>query len=72
MNTSDYDFKLLNLLSSSTYTSFPKNPINTITNMVTKAIESSSLDPTIQKRLIPHNPQIMRIYGQPKYTKKIF
>jgi hypothetical protein len=70
MNTSDYDSKILDLLSSSTYKPLAKNPINTITNLVTKAIKSSSLDPNIQKCLIPHNPQTPRIYGQPKIHKK--
>jgi hypothetical protein len=28
------------------------------------------LDPSIQKCLIPHNPQTPRIYGQPKIHKK--
>jgi hypothetical protein len=70
MNTYDYDSKLLDLLSSSTYKPLAKNPISTITNLVTKAIKSSSLDPNIQKRLIPHNPQTLRIYGKPKIHKK--
>jgi hypothetical protein len=38
--------------------------------MVTKSMKASSLDPNIQKHLIPHNPQTPRIYGQPKIHKK--
>jgi hypothetical protein len=70
MNTVDYDAKMLDLLSSSTYKELHKNPINTITKLVTKSIKSSSLDLATQKRLLPHNPQIPRIYGQPKIHKK--
>jgi hypothetical protein len=70
MNSYDYESKLFDLLSSSTYKTLAKNTINTITNIVTKAIKYSSLDPTIQKHLIPHNPQTPRIYEQPKFHKK--
>jgi hypothetical protein len=70
MNTSDYDAKILDLLSSSSYKPLAKNPLNTITNLVTKAIKASSLDPSIQKCLIPLNPTTPRIYGQPKIHKK--
>jgi hypothetical protein len=38
MNTSNYDSKLLDILSSSTYKPLIKNPINNITNLATKAI----------------------------------
>jgi hypothetical protein len=70
MNSFDYESKLLDLLSSSTYKNIAKTPINTITNMVTKAIKYSSLDPTIQKCLIPHNPETHMIYGKSKIHKK--
>jgi hypothetical protein len=58
MNTLDYESKLQDLLSSSFYKPLAKNPLNTITSLVTQAIKSSSLDPNIQKQLIPHNPKI--------------
>jgi hypothetical protein len=54
----------------SAYKSLAKNLINSITSLVTKTIKSSSLDPNIQKHIIPHNPQNLRIYGQPKIHKK--
>jgi hypothetical protein len=49
MNTTNYEYKLQDLLSSSSYKPLSKKPLNTITNLVTKAIKSSSLDPRIQK-----------------------
>jgi len=70
MDSSDYDSKMLDLLSTSTYKPLAKNPINSITTLVTKVIKSSSLDPTIQKHLLPHNHQTPRIYEQPKIHKK--
>jgi hypothetical protein len=69
MNTSDYESKLWELLSSS-YKPISKKPLNTIIRLVTKAIKSSSLDPTIQKKLIPHNPKTPNIYGQTKIPKR--
>jgi len=66
MNTSNYDSKLLDLISSSAYKPLTKNPINAITSLVTKAIKSSSLAHNILKCFIPHNPQTPRIYGKPK------
>jgi hypothetical protein len=70
MNTLDYEFKFIDLLSSSSYKILTKNPLNTITSLITKSIKYSSLDPKIQKKLIPHNPNTLRIYGQPKLHKK--
>jgi hypothetical protein len=70
MNTSNYETKFHDLISSSSYKPISKNSINTITSLITKAIKYSSLDPNIQKRLIPHNPQTPRIYGKPKIHKK--
>jgi hypothetical protein len=68
-NTFDYESKMQDLLSSSLYKPLCKNPINDITNLVTKAIKSSFLDPSIQKRLISLNSQTPKIYGQPKIHK---
>jgi hypothetical protein len=70
MNTSNYEYKLLELLYSSSYNPLSKKPINNITNLVTKSIKSSSLDPNAKKCLLPHNPQTPRIYGKPKIHKK--
>jgi hypothetical protein len=65
-------FEMFNFSSGhfSTYKTLAKNLINSITSLVTKTIKSSSLDPNIQKYLIPHNPKTLRIYGQPKIHKK--
>lgn len=65
MNSSDYESKMLDLLSSSSYKILSKNPINSIMNLVTKAIKTSSLEPSLQQWLIPHTPQTPKIYGQP-------
>jgi hypothetical protein len=70
MNASNYESKLQNLLYSSLYKPLAKNPINVVTNLVTKSIKSSSLNPNIHKPLIPHNPQTPTMYGQPKIHKK--
>jgi hypothetical protein len=70
MNTSNYEPRMHNLLYSFSYKPLSKNPINIITNLVTKAIKSSSLDPSVQKHLIYRNPQTPRIHGQPKIHKK--
>jgi hypothetical protein len=57
MNTTNYESKLLNILSTSSYKPLTKNPIKIIINLVTKAIKSSYLDPDTQKHLNPHNLQ---------------
>ena len=64
MNSLDYDSKLLDFFSSSSYKSLPKDHIKLITSMVTKAIKSSSLPSQIQKRLIPSHLVTPRIYEQ--------
>lgn len=45
LNTSNYEAKLLQLLSSSSYRQLAKNPNHSITNLVLKAIKASSIDP---------------------------
>lgn len=52
MNTVDYDSKMKILLSSSSHKILPKNLLNDISQLVTKAIKSSSM-PAIQCKIIP-------------------
>lgn len=47
MNTKDYESNPLDILSFSSYKILPKYPINSTTQCVTKAINSSSIDATI-------------------------
>ena len=62
--------KLLDLHSSSSYKPHSSNPITNITNLVSKAIDCSSLDLIIKKHNLPCNLQPQKIYGQPKIHKK--
>lgn len=70
MNSFNYHYKMLNILSSSSYNPLTKNPLKSMTNEATKAIKSSSFDTAIQNIIIPLNPITPRIYGQPKSHKK--
>jgi len=69
MNTYEYESKLIDLLSSFSYKPLSKNPINSITNLVTKSIKYSSLDPSVHKHLILHKTKTPNIYGKPKFHK---
>lgn len=60
---------MLDLLCSSSDKILPKNPIDSITQLVTKAIKSSSVDTSIQQHIFPHTPQLPKIYGQSKVDK---
>lgn len=58
-----------NLLSSSSYKIIPKNPLNSISQLVSKNTKASCIPISIQRKLIRQATQTPKIYAQPKIHK---
>ena len=71
MNTYDYHRKMIeHMTMSGGYKKVEKDPSNKIIWEITRAIQNSSLDDSIKKKITP-NPIVPRIYRLPKVHKDI-
>ena len=69
LNANDYHTKMIEHLSNGSYKKIENDLNNRIIKALTKAIQDSSLDDIIKKKIIPKNPFTPRIYGLPKIHK---
>ena len=72
LNTSDYKQKITSLLEDSAYKKLTKDPTDSIERKTTQLLKKSSLKEDLHKQLRPSSARSPRLYGLPKYTKKVF
>jgi len=69
LNEAHYDNKMIEHLSSNNYRKLNVNLTNKIMKEVSLEIKNSPLDMETKEKLLPKNPNILRIYGLPKVHK---